>query len=589
MSKGRRYYEEELNYLIEAGREYARLHPERARLLNLSDPRSRDPHVERLVEAFAFLTGSVRQRLDDDFPQLTHALLDLVWPHYLRPVPPMALVRFLPVEGMVRERQRIPKGYLVDSRPTSSDVACRFRTSYPVDIYPFRLQRAGLHTADDGQRSVRLQLALEPRCDPASVSVDRLRLHISAEPSVAYELYRVLRTQLAEVVLRLGRDRRRVLPSSAVEPVGFRQDEEILPYSKVSFPGYRLLTEYFSFPEKFLFVDLVGLGTLDLEDEDARSFEVDLVLSGVPPEGFRPTEENLLLFVTPVVNLFERDGEPIRIDQLRSEYRVLGDYTHPDAYEVIAVNNVQSSGRNEGSRVRFAPFYSFEHGGDSVAVGDETPYEQDVFYHTRHRFTPAGNWATYLSLVSARTGELPPRRTLSLELECMNGRLCREVGLEDICVPGGEQLDFVTFRNITRPTDVVYPKLGDGAEWRFISHMALNFLSVSDPGAMRTILSLYNTGERPANQRRIESIIGVHHEPRERLIQGAPVRGTRVMLTLDERNFDDLGDLLIFVQVLNEFLSLHASINAYTELIVRREPSGEELECPAVSGKLSVI
>jgi type VI secretion system protein ImpG len=490
---------------------------------------------------------------------------------------------------MVRERQRIPKGYLVDSRPTSSDVACRFRTSYPVDIYPFRLQRAGLHTADDGQRSVRLQLALEPRCDPASVSVDRLRLHISAEPSVAYELYRVLRTQLAEVVLRLGRDRRRVLPSSAVEPVGFRQDEEILPYSKVSFPGYRLLTEYFSFPEKFLFVDLVGLGTLDLEDEDARSFEVDLVLSGVPPEGFRPTEENLLLFVTPVVNLFERDGEPIRIDQLRSEYRVLGDYTHPDAYEVIAVNNVQSSGRNEGSRVRFAPFYSFEHGGDSVAVGDETPYEQDVFYHTRHRFTPAGNWATYLSLVSARTGELPPRRTLSLELECMNGRLCREVGLEDICVPGGEQLDFVTFRNITRPTDVVYPKLGDGAEWRFISHMALNFLSVSDPGAMRTILSLYNTGERPANQRRIESIIGVHHEPRERLIQGAPVRGTRVMLTLDERNFDDLGDLLIFVQVLNEFLSLHASINAYTELIVRREPSGEEFECPAVSGKLSVI
>ena len=584
MSKGRRYYEEELNYLVEAGREYARLHPERARLLNLSDPRSRDPHVERLVEAFAFLTGSVRQRLDDDFPQLTHALLDLVWPHYLRPVPPMALLRFFPVEGMVRERQRVPKGYLVDSRPTPSEVPCRFRTAYPVDIFPFRMLRAGLKTADDGQQSLRLQFGLDARCDPSKVTVDRLRLHVAGEPSVSYELYRVLRTQVAEVVVRLGRDRHRALPASAIEPVGFREDEEILPYSRVSFPGYRLLTEYFSFPEKFLFVDLVGIGALELEDEDDRTFEVDLVLSSRPPESFRPTEENLLLFVTPVVNLFARDGEPIRIDQLRSEYRVLGDYTHPSAYEVIAVHNVQSTGRGEGSRVRFAPFYSFEHGGD----GDEE-YEQDVFYHTRHRFTPAGNWATYLALVSAKTGELPSRRTLSLELECMNGRLCRDVGLEDICIPGGDQLEFVTFRNITRPTDVVYPKLGDGAEWRFISHMALNFLSVSDPGAMRTILSLYNTGERPANVRRIDSIIGVEHEPRERLLQGAPVRGTRVTLTLDERNFDDLGDLLIFSQVLNEFLSLHASINAYTELVVRREPSGEEFQCPAVAGKLSVI
>ncbi|MCP4663845.1 MAG: type VI secretion system baseplate subunit TssF, partial [bacterium] len=205
MPGSNRYYEEELNYLIEAGREYARLHPERARYLNLDDPRARDPHVERLIESFAFLSGQVRRKIDDEFPELTHALLNLVWPHYLRPVPPMAMLEFRPIPGMVRERQVIPKGFLVDSQLTSQEVPCRFCTAYPVEIYPFALADAEVRIDEAGQRKLRLRFELEEGADPGKFTVERLRFYLAGEPTVAYNTYRILRQTAEAVELRFSR------------------------------------------------------------------------------------------------------------------------------------------------------------------------------------------------------------------------------------------------------------------------------------------------------------------------------------------------------------------------------------------------
>ncbi|HVR11087.1 MAG TPA: type VI secretion system baseplate subunit TssF, partial [Thermoanaerobaculia bacterium] len=216
MTEVDRFYEEELNYLIEAGREYARLHPERARFLNLSDPRARDPHVERLIESFAFLTGRVREKLEDQFPEITQSLLELVWPHHLRPIPALSLLQFRPIRGMVRERQVVPKGFLVDSRPTSLEVPCRFRTAYPVEVYPLHLAAAGMATDDAGQPRLQLRFELTDGAGVKQLEIPRLRLHLAGEPAVAFGIYHLLRTQVDSILLRAGREALRLLPPGAL-------------------------------------------------------------------------------------------------------------------------------------------------------------------------------------------------------------------------------------------------------------------------------------------------------------------------------------------------------------------------------------
>jgi type VI secretion system protein ImpG len=577
MDEKLKYYEEEMNYLVELGREFARLHPDRAEYLSLADPRYRDPHVERLIESFAFLSGRVRERLDDDFPELTHALLDLVWPHYLRPIPSIALLQFKP--SGIQEKLSVPRGFLVDSAETSAGIPCRFHTAYDVDVYPFSLADAGFMADDAGKPIFRLSFRLEEGAASSGLEVDRLRLFVFGGGSSASELHRILRHDLESVTIRTNQDRVRNLPPSSVQAVGFGEDEAVVPYPRISFPGYRLVTEYFSYPEKFRFVDLVGIGVIELEG-DRDTFDVDLHLRSRPPEHLHPDPETIRLYVTPIVNHFPRGGEPIHVDHLTTRYRVLGDYTHPMGYEVVSVDEVTAIRQNDGARFTRKPFYSFEFGGDS---GDRDG--KDIYHHISHDFGPDGGWRTHLSLISRERNRLPDPETLSLELTCTNGRLCQEIGSGGIKIAADRGLEGVTFTNITVPTPPIYPPLGQGSEWRFISHMALNFLSAADTGALRSILELYNAGDDPANTRRINGIRSTSAQPVEALVGGTPIRGTEVRLTIDQDKFDSRGDLLLFLEVVNEFLTLYAGLNSYVRLVVQLEPTGEEYLCPIAHGR----
>jgi type VI secretion system protein ImpG len=362
--------------------------------------------------------------------------------------------------------------------------------------------------------------------------------------------------------------------------VGFAEGEELLPFPTVSFPGYRLISEYFAFAEKFHFIDFLNLGPLELERDD-ESFTITVRFSRRPPDNFRADTENFALYVTPIVNYFAREGEPVRVTQLKTAYRVLADVAHPDAFEVISVDEVTGLRVSDQRRYEYPGFYSFDH---ALASAGSTNDGNGTFYHVTHRQTMAGTWGTYLSLISPGQEALPGEEVLSLSLSCTNGRLSQEVGINEITVPGSERIDFVRFRNITRPTAPKYPRLGEGAEWRFIAHMALSFVTLEDVRALREVLSLYNIDSQPAHVRRIESLKAVVGRTKELLVRGSPVRGTELQVTIDETHFDDEGDLLLFTEVLSRFLGLFAGVNSFTELHVLRVPSEEVLRWPAVTG-----
>src|SRR5690348_599452 len=127
-----RFYERELTYLRKMGVEFARKYPKVAGRLELGPDQSADPYVERLLEGVAILTARVQYNIESEFPKISAALLEVLYPHYLVAVPSMSIARFEidPTQG------KLTSGFTIDRHsPLVAEArqghACRFRTGYP--------------------------------------------------------------------------------------------------------------------------------------------------------------------------------------------------------------------------------------------------------------------------------------------------------------------------------------------------------------------------------------------------------------------------------------------------------------------------
>ncbi len=330
-----RYYEAEMRYLREAGKEFAQAFPDRARMLNIDRIGERDPHVERLFEGFAFLMGRLRHKLDDELPELTEGLVSMLWPHYLRMIPSLSILELIPTAGALQRHETLPAGLEVLSDPVPLDgqsgrgesVECPYRTTQAVDLYPLRLSEAGTYARDDGRSVIRLRLALQAQSRGELLEVPRLRMYLHADRPVALALYAALTAQPLAMQVRVPGypiDRPGTpLPMAGLhlEPVGFGAGERLWPKPDNAFGGYQLLLEYFTFPEKFMFVDLVGLDLAAIP-EGVEHVDVEVVLAKPFPDDMRFSAENIRLFCTPIINLFELEADPITVTHFETEYRV---------------------------------------------------------------------------------------------------------------------------------------------------------------------------------------------------------------------------------------------------------------------------
>jgi len=585
-----RYYQEELELLRELGRDFSREHPTLAPHLGEAGS---DPDVERVLEGVAYLTGGIRERLDDDFPQLTQTLLEMLWPHYLRPVPSSAIVEFShPAKPKVTSTERIPRTATeLESVPVDG-TPCRFRTCYDVDFHPLRIAAAQLEAT--GRGALRLHFEVLGNAKVAELELDSLRLFLYGDLALSTSLYLwlVRHVEAAELEVVIGgKTRRAALPSrpAPVQPAGVREDEGLFPYPRHSFPGYRLLQEYFTLPQKFLFVDVRGLGALaQLAPE--TSFDLVLRFRERPPEGLRVTADNVRLHCTPVVNLSARDADPIRLDHRRTSYLLRPSDPEPNHFEVYSVDSVTGLAHGTGERRAYLPFYSFRHG---MAPGDP----RAVYYQLR-RVPAVGkpNSDVYLSFVTAEErGQLPETETVSVELTCTNRRLPEGLKPGDIRQQTDVSPQFADFRNLTPLTPSVLPPLGGGFHWRLISHLALNQVSLSSPDALRGILGLYNfqalydRQAARANQLRLAALSAVEARQAERIFRGTPMRGIATQIELDEAGFAGEGELYLFATVLEEFLALYISVNAFSQLTVRGKQKGETYALPPRVGRQVIL
>ena len=585
------YYERELTFLRQMGADFAEKYPTVASRLILEATRAHDPHVERLLEAFAFLAARVHLKIDDEFPEITEALLSIVYPHYIRPIPSMSIVEFYTEPGQtVAAGLKIPKDTVLYSRKVGG-FESNFRTCYETTLWPVAVTAAEWKTPDrlsppiksvDAVAAVRVELRALGEILFQKLETDSLRFFLNGENNLVNTLYELLCCNCVQILVRDPTPGSRVrpvtIPPDSLRPAGFAEDEDMMPYPRRSFPGYRLLTEYFSFPEKFFFFDLDNLRTafaagfkdrveiVFLISEFELSDRRQMLETGVSGKTFK-------LGCSPIVNLFPQTAEPILLDQRKFEYPIIPDIRRPNATEVFSVDQVLSVDPQTQAVMNYEPFYSFRHAG----MRDKT----QAFWIANRRPSPKrGDEGTdmYLTLVDKSSRQVFPEvDALTIRTTCTNRDLPSRLPF------GNEEGDFwikeggAAVKRIVclkKPTNSLRPPVGRSALWRLISQLSLNYLSLVEEGreALQEILKLYNFTDSAYSEQQIKGIAAIDSRKHfARVISENGItfaRGIRVDMELDEEQFVGGGSYL-FGSVLEHFLGSYVSLNSFSQLVAR--------------------
>jgi type VI secretion system protein ImpG len=596
------YYERELTYLRQMGGDFARKYPRVAGRLLLNEDSCGDPHVERLLEGFAFMAARVHRRMDDDFPQLSEALLNLLYPSYLRPIPAMTIVECLPdpAQGKKTAGLTVPKGTQLVSRATVDKLAVRFRTAYDVTLWPFRVTEAEWRQperlarqprASTGQQAVaaaRLRLTCLPDVSFTGLPLKKLRWYLSGDSGVVYPLYEMLAANCIEIQIHelLGEKRVLTLGPENLSMVGFETGENVLPFNRRSMDGHRLLQEYFTLPEKFLFFDIDGLDVLS--DADFGR-EVDLVLLFSRFE--RPERQQVLelgvnertfrLSCTPAINVFNQTAEPIQLKHTRVSYTVVPDARQSEVMEVYSIDEVVATNPQLRETTTLEPIHAYRH----VTRKDN----KIAYWSATRKANELGERMpslVHLSIVDLNSEFTDPEAdVLTVRCTCTNFDLPSRLtyGTSD---GDFEASGFASAKQITalrRPTRSYDPPDGVGQLWRLISHLSLNYLSLSEEGrgALQEILRLHNFTDSNFLENQIEAVSSLKTSPHFAMVASdyglSPARGVAVEMELDEQQFTG-GSAYLFAAVLDRFLAGYASMNSFTQLTARSNLRKEPMD-----------
>lgn len=579
-----RYYEQELAFIRRMGEEFAKKYPKVASRLLLEPGKCDDPNTERLIEAFAFLAGRIHKKIEDDFPEITESLLNIIFPHYTRPIPSMSVIEFQTSKMSVPpEGYRIEKGTTLYSKPVNG-MPCQFSTCYPVMLWPIEVVSVELrepkHAVKNGQQALVLKFKAQDGLKFSQLATEDLRFFLNGPAQQMFPLYELLGNNVCQLIYEFRNQQGRLetisLGSEWLVPLGFTSDQTMMPYPERSFPGYGLLLEYFCFPEKFLFFALKGFGRAR-EKKPGDTIEIWMYLDKRAKANVLVNTETFLIHATPAINLYKRVAEPIWVEQTKTEYRVVPDVRRPQSAEVFNIDTVAVSSDIRADEVELHPFYSVRHHLES----DDG--RQKVFWRVERR--PSGKKGddgteVYLSFTDWSLKPADPGvETLTVNVTCTNRDLPGRLPFGD---PDGDfemelSAPVARIMCLVKPTPTRRPALGAALQWRLISHLALNYLSVSEGGedALRELLKLYDFDDSPATRQQINGIVSLKSAYVTRRIGQTFCRGLQVTIGFDEDKYVGSG-LYLFASILERFLAQYVSINSFSQMIgktlQRKEP-----------------
>ena len=618
-----RYYNQELQHLREMGAEFAQQFPKIAARLGMEGIEVSDPYVERLLEGVGFLAARVQLKLDAEFPRFTQRLLEIVYPNYLAPTPSMLVAQFQPDlnEANLARGISIPRGSAMRSLLGKGDVtACEFRTAQDTTLWPVEIVSARyfsfapdlpLNALPSGQKvkgGVRLRLRATAGLNFDQLKLDSLRLFLSGADEVAYKLHEL--TFGACLGMLVGPPQRPLpwyefIPRKHVRTVGYGDDQALLPVTLRGFQGYRLLQEYFAFPQRYMFADLDGLGAA-VRRHGGNELEIVLLFERGDAQLESVVDAaNFSLFCTPAVNLFPRRCDRIHVSENSFEFHVVADRTRPMDFEVYEVSSVTGYGVGAEGERNFLPFYAAFH--------TEEPEHQAYFTLQREpRLLSAAQKRTgfrssyvgsevFISLVDPRDAPFSDNlRQLAVTAQCTNRDLPLTMPL------GVAKTDFtlessapVTAIRCLKGPSKPYSSLREGnVAWQFVNHLSLNYLSLLDSNeregaaALRELLELHAMTGDAGMRKQIEGVRRVAVRP---LVRRFPLpgpvtfgRGLQIEMEVDELAFQG-GSAFLLGSVMERFFARHVSLNSFTETVLRSGARGEVMRWVPRCGERPIL
>lgn len=617
------HYQRELQFIREMGLEFAKSHPKIAAGLDLGGTECADPYVERLLESFAFLTARIQLKMEAEFPRFTQHLLEMVYPHYLAPLPSMAVVQFKPdLKGGVTEAGFVLPRHtrLRSNSSVQGRTKCEFQTAHELKLWPLQLTEASYLPLGEATRyagleikdvKAGLRLRLETVMDIPfqKLNMDRLPVYLHGSGGVPLQLYElIIGHPLAIVIQPPGHDPawKQQLGKSAIKPMGFESEHALLPYSAPSFQGYRLLQEYFALPQRFLFVEIGNLQRALLRCNQTALELVILLDRSIPEMEDLASTNNFALFCSPAINLFPKRTDRVHLDHLSTEHHLVVDKTRQYDYEVHSVLEVTGYGSADAAEETFRPFYSNQ---------QEMGLQGDFAYYTQSRQpTLAPAHASYKKIKSDYLGsevfislvdasETPYRsdlKQLGVNTLCTNRDLPKLMlageGMTDFTLEISAPVDAV--RCLVKPTDPK-PSHAEGQQaWRLISHLSLNYLTLINNDethgatALRDLLRLYGDYADASVAKQIEGLSAVNSRS---VVLRVPVsgpmsfgRGVEITVMFDDSAFEGASSFLLGA-VLDNFFCKYVSINSFTQAVITTKKRGEIMRWPVRTGTRTLI
>jgi type VI secretion system protein ImpG len=612
------YYNRELAYMRELGVEFAQQHPKIAGRLGMNGIEVADPYVERLLEGFAFLAGRIHLKMDAEFPRFSQRLLELVYPHYLRPTPAMGIARLTPslMKDGVTSAFHIPRHTLLRAPVAPGQVtACQFRTAHDVTLLPLDIVDADVEgvaaplpisvipAGKNVRSSLRLHFATRNRMVIQSLGVERISLYIGGPADRASHLLELIGGRLLGAILswpdKAG-EQQRWLPPAAITCDGYAENEALLPYDSRSFSGYRLLHEYFACPDRFRFFSINDLGD-NLALIPADQFTLTLLFDQAATSLEKlVTKDDFELNCTPIINLFPRRGDLIDISMSHFEYHLVVDRTRPLDYEIHTVSQLHGYTESNTEQQVFRPLLETletepaDRQGGFFSVRREPRLLSDTARRSGSRSGYIGS-EVFVQLVDQHDAPYSHHlRRIAPEMLCTNRDLPLLVssnGLQDLQLIVSAPVSQITILGgLTPPVPAMAER---EITWRLISHLHLNYHTLTDLSAakgaqaMRDLLGLYSALGRRGIEGQAESVRSMRVTPMVcRVPQPGPIvfgRGVSIQAIVDATAFAGYSPWL-FGAVLEQFMARHVSINSAIQFGLSTLQQGPFADWPVRQG-----
>ena len=570
------YYHQELSFLRQMGKSFAQKYPKIARRLNFMDQEASDPHLERLIESFAFLTSYLQKDIANQMPRFSSALLNILYPHLVSPIPPMSIAQFRPSSSKPMTESYVIPQHLPLYTDSATQDTCHFRTGYETEIWPIEISNIQMIQAESldfslSSHAYLIKISLKAFKTPFNkLNIKSLRFYIngsSVEQSVLHKLLfekeypLALETKKGESPL--------VLPTGSIQSVGFDLNDNLVPCPPAAHPGYGLLQEYFAFPRKFMFFDLKNLDFSQATDEASIYIPI---MNGEAAKTITITPDSLMLGCTPIVNLFPRTSEPLRFDHKKIEYRLVPDYRREMTTEIHSIQKVFMSSLNKTEVEEIQPYFSYTH---KATVENDTSFWSARRAETTNPDIPGTD--IWLSFVNWNlTPDLPPAEVVYASLLCTNRQLASLITTNTL-LKSHDPMPMESIICLHEPTDTFYPPEDGQTQWQLISSLSVNHLSAGSGQeslmALKEILRLFNFPGSASPHLEIDCLRAIETQPIVRRMGTDAwrgfIKGMGVTLTVDEEDPHGGMNAFLFSEVLSHFFGMYTHMNCFTELTVK--------------------